>query len=66
MNHEIINRNKNINRGYRKLEVWQEAIEFYVFVKKKVRKLNEVPFKIRAQVEDSAYSCPSNIACPVK
>jgi len=61
-NLDLINRNKNINRGYRKLEVWQEAIEFYVFVKKKVRKLNEVPFKIRAQVEDSAYSCPSNIA----
>ncbi|MCF8296116.1 MAG: four helix bundle protein [Melioribacteraceae bacterium] len=59
---DLINRNKNINRGYRKLEVWQEAIDFYVLVKKKVRKLSEVPYKIRAQVEDSAYSCPSNIA----
>lgn len=62
INQDLINRNKNINRGYRKLEVWQEAIEFYVFVKKKVRKLSDVPYKIRAQVEDSAYSCPSNIA----
>lgn len=62
MNQELVERNKNINRGYRKLEVWQLAIELYVFVKKKVRKLNEVPYKIRAQVEDSAYSCPSNIA----
>ena len=62
MNDEIINRNKNINRGYRKLEVWREAIELYVFVKTKVRNLKEVPFKIRAQAEDSAFSCPSNIA----
>ena len=62
MNEDILNRNKNINRGFRKLEVWQEAIAFYVFVKEKVRSLDQVPFKIRAQVEDSAYSCHSNIA----
>ncbi len=62
MNEEIINRNKNINRGYRKLIVWQEAIELYVFVKTKIRKLNEVPYKVRAQVEDSIFSCHSNIA----
>ena len=62
MNEEIINRNKNINRGYRKLEVWQEAIELYVFTKAKIRKLNEVPYKVRAQVEDSIFSCHSNIA----
>lgn len=62
MNEEIINRNKNINRGYRKLEVWKEAVKLYVFVKTKARKLNDVPFKIRAQVEDSAFSCHSNIA----
>lgn len=62
MNEEIINRNKNINRGYRKLEVWQEAIELYVFTKAKIRKLNEVPYKVKAQVEDSIFSCHSNIA----
>ncbi len=62
MNQELIERNKNINRGYRKLEVWQLAIDLYVFVKKKVRNLKDVPFKVRAQVEDSAFSVPSNIA----
>lgn len=62
MDEDVLNRNKNINRGFRKLEVWQEAIAFYVFVKEKVRSLDQVPFKIRAQVEDSAYSCHSNIA----
>lgn len=62
MNEEIINRNKNINRGFRKLLVWQEAIELYVFVKDKIRNLKDVPFKVRDQVEDSIYSCHSNIA----
>jgi four helix bundle protein len=58
----LLNRNKNINRGYRKLEVWKEAINLYVFVKEKVRSLNSVPFKVKAQVEDSIYSCHSDIA----
>jgi len=62
MNEELINRNRNINRGYRKLEVWKEAIELYVFVRNKIRTLNSVPFKIKAQIEDSILSCPSNIA----
>lgn len=62
MDEEILNRNKNINRGYRKLDVWKEAIEFYVFIRNKFRQLKEVPYKVKAQVEDSAFSCPSNIA----
>lgn len=65
MNEEIINRNKNINRGYRKLVVWKEAVELYVFVKTRVRSLKNVPYKVKAQVEDSAFSCHSNIH-PVK
>ena len=62
MDNELLNRNRNINRGYRKLEVWKEAIELYVFVNKKIRTLKSVPFKIKAQIEDSILSCPSNIA----
>lgn len=62
MNSEIINRNKNINRGYRKLEVWQEAIELFVLVKNKVKTVKEISFKIKAQVEDSILSVSSNIA----
>ena len=31
---EILKRNKNLNRGFRKLEVWKEAIELYAFEKK--------------------------------
>ena len=37
MDEELLNRNRNINRGFRKLEVWKEAIELYVFVKNKIR-----------------------------
>ncbi|OGU74601.1 MAG: hypothetical protein A2V93_02730, partial [Ignavibacteria bacterium RBG_16_34_14] len=62
MDEGLINRNKNINRGYRKLEVWKEAIDLYTFVKDKIRQLKEVPYKIKAQAEDSIYSCHSNIA----
>ena len=62
MDEELLNINKNINRGYRKLEVWKEAIELYVFVTKKVRILESVPFKVRAQVEDSIFSVHSDIA----
>ena len=62
MNEEILNRNKNINRGFRKLEVWQEAIALYVFVKEQIRSIDSVPFKIKAQIEDSIFSCHSNIA----
>ena len=40
MDERLLNRNRNINRGFRKLVVWQEAIELYVFVKEKIKKLN--------------------------
>ncbi len=62
MNEEIINRNKNINRGFRKLEVWKEAIQLFVIVKKKLNQIKSVSFKVKAQVEDSIFSVHSNIA----
>lgn len=62
LDQEIINRNRNINRGYRKLEVWQEGIELYVLVRKKLKSIDSIPFKVKAQIEDSILSCPSNIA----
>lgn len=54
--------NKNINRGYRKLEVWNEAVELYAFVKKKITNLKGLSYKTKAQIEDSAFSISSNIA----
>ncbi len=59
---KYIERNKNINRGYRKLEVWNEAVELYSFVKNKLKTLKELSFKTKAQIEDSILSVSSNIA----
>lgn len=57
---ELLNRNKNINRGYRKLIVWQEAIELFAFVKKKLNILKSISYKVKAQIEDSIFSVHSN------
>jgi hypothetical protein len=35
-----MNENKNINRGYRNLDVWKEAIELFAFIRKKIKELN--------------------------
>ena len=59
---DLLNRNRNINRGYRKLVVWQEAIELFVFVKKKLDTIKTVSYKVKAQIEDSIFSVHSNIA----
>jgi len=62
LNEEILNRNKNINRGFRKLDIWKESIELYSYVKNKIRNLDGLPFKIKGQIEDSILSVSSNIA----
>lgn len=58
----ILERNKNLNRGFRKLNVWREAIELYAFEKKVLGDVKGLPFKIRDQVLDSAFSISSNLA----
>ncbi len=58
----ILNRNKNINRGYRKLVVWKEAIELFAIVKKKLKTTKTISCKLNAQIEDSISSVHSNIA----
>ena len=59
---ELLQQNKNINRGYRELEVWKEAVELFHFVREKLKTLNNLSFKVKAQVEDSIFSVQSNIA----
>ena len=61
-NDEVIARNRNLNRGFRKLEVWREAIELYVFVKEALGGIKGLSFKIRDQILDSAFSIHSNTA----
>ena len=59
---EVLERNKNLNRGFRKLRVWIEAIELYVFVKEALGEIKGLSFKIRDQILDSAFSIHSNTA----
>lgn len=62
MDDEVLERNKNLNRGFRKLVVWREAVELYVFVKQELGKIKGLSFKIRDQILDSAFSISSNTA----
>src|SRR6056297_3332302 len=62
MGDDLINRNRNINRGFRKLEVWREAVDFYVFMNNKLQELSNLSFKVKSQIEASAFSIHSNIA----
>jgi four helix bundle protein len=57
-----LERNKNVNRGFRKLEVWKEAISLFVFVRNTLKNLTDLPFKIKSQMLNSAFSVHSNIA----
>ena len=59
---ELLQQNKNINRGYRELEVWKEAVELFHFVREKLKTIDNISFKVKAQVEDSIFSVHSNIA----
>jgi len=59
---ELLERNKNLNRGFRKLKVWQEAIDLYVFVKERLEEISGISFKIRDQILDSTFSISSNVA----
>jgi len=34
MGDEVLERNKNLNRGFRKLNVWRDAVDLYAFEKK--------------------------------
>ena len=43
---ENLERNKNLNRGFRKLEVWREAIDLYAFEKKSLGQIKGISFKI--------------------
>jgi len=62
LRHLQAGRNKNLNRGFRKLNVWREAIDLYAFEKKILGDVKGLPFKIRDQVLDSAFSISSNLA----
>ena len=59
---EILERNKNLNRGFRKLNVWREAIDLYAFEKKVLGQIKGISFKIKDQILASGFSISSNLA----
>jgi four helix bundle protein len=59
---EVLERNKNLNRGFRKLRVWREAIDLYVFVKETLGGIKGLSFKIQDQILASSFSISSNTA----
>ncbi len=59
---KYLNRNKNINRGYRNLDVWKEAINLFSLVRKRIKEIDSLSFKVKSQIEDSILSVSSNIA----
>ena len=62
MDEGILERNRNLNRGFRKLLVWREGVDLYVFIKHTLNGLKGLSFKIRDQVLDSAFSISSNLS----
>ena len=58
----MITLRKNINRGFRKLEVWNDAIDLYVLALNKFSKLPYNSLKVASNEIDSAHSISRNIS----
>jgi len=58
----VDSKRRNINRGFRKLDIWILSIEYYQILNEILKDYSKIPYKIKAQVEDSALSISSNIA----
>lgn len=52
----------NVNRGYMKLEVWNNAIELFELIHKMLSACQRLDYKLRAQILDSSQSISSNIS----
>ncbi len=53
---------RNLNRGYMKLEVWNDAIELLKLTYNILKSIVNLDFKLKSQMLDSAQSISSNIA----
>lgn len=53
---------KNINRGYKKLRVWQDAVELYVLASRMFSKLSYGQMKVASNSIDAAHSISRNIS----
>lgn len=53
---------RNLNRGYMKLEVWNDAINLFKSTYNLVDKISNLDYKLKTQIVDAAQSISSNIA----
>ncbi|MDI6766660.1 MAG: four helix bundle protein [Bacteroidota bacterium] len=53
---------RNINRGYMKLEVWNDALDLFSHVSRLLNQLDRVDLKLKSQIMDAAQSISANIA----
>lgn len=53
---------RNLNRGYMKLEVWNDAVNLSKFSYKLVDKVSNLDYKLKSQIVDAAQSISANIA----
>jgi four helix bundle protein len=51
-----------INRGYMKLEVWNDAIELLTLVDEITKSIRRLDLKLKSQILDATQSISSNIA----
>lgn len=58
----MIENRKNINRGYRKLDVWNDAVDLYVLAIERFTKLHYSALKVSSNSIDAAHSVSRNIA----
>ncbi len=61
LDEEILNRNKNLNRSFRKLEVWKLSVELFRYEFELFSNI-KIDLKLKSQILDSASSVHSNIA----
>ncbi len=59
---EEYTRRRNVNRGYMKLEVWNEAMYLFRWICSLILEEGFVDFKLRSQLLNAAQSVSSNIA----
>jgi four helix bundle protein len=53
---------RNLNRGYMKLEVWNDAIELFALVDSILGKMSSLDLRLRGQILAAAQSVSSNIS----
>lgn len=53
---------RNLNRGFMKLEVWNDAIGLFKLVSEVLEKVDKLDIRLKSQILDAAQSISSNIA----